>query len=131
VGAAAIDHVLLGLIDVVVVYFTLRMTGMSPREPLELPLLPLMAFLALVKLSYFYAFTAVGGQTIGKMVAHIRVVTTDSAPVDPARAARRTVAGALSTILVGLGYLPIFFGNERRALHDRVAHTRVIALPTR
>ena len=130
VTAAAIDHILLCGIDLAVLYFTLRMTGLAMYEYAALPPVPLIVFLLLVKLAYFGAFTAVGGQTIGKMLLHIRVVTTDDAPVDPALAAKRALAGTMSAAFLGLGYLPVFLGGERRALHDRLAHTRVIALPS-
>lgn len=129
-AAAAVDHVLLSAIDLTVVYFTLRMTGLTMADWAALPPVPLVAFLLLVKLSYFSAFTAVGGQTIGKMAARIQVVTTDDESVDGARAARRALAGAVSAALLGLGYLPALIGSERRALHDRVTRTRVIALPS-
>ncbi|OFW02035.1 MAG: hypothetical protein A3I61_00780 [Acidobacteria bacterium RIFCSPLOWO2_02_FULL_68_18] len=127
-SAAAIDHLMLCGIDLAVVYFTLRMAGLPMVQWTTLPLVPLGAFLLLIKLSYFWAFTAVGGQTIGKMAAHIRVVGADDRPLDAALAVRRTLAGALSAALFGLGFLPALVGADRRALHDRVAQTRVIAL---
>ena len=127
--AAAVDHLLLSAIDLSVIYFTLQMAGLSMAEWTALPPVPLAAFLLLVKLSYFCAFTAVGGQTIGKMAARIRVVTTEDGSVDGTRAVKRALAGAVSAAVLGLGYLPALVGPERRALHDRVTHTRVIALP--
>ncbi len=129
-AAAAVDHLLLFAIDLSVIYFTLRMAGLPMAEWAALPPLPLGAFLVLVKLSYFFAFTALGGQTIGKMAARIRVVTTEDAPVDGACAVKRTLAGAVSAAVLGLGYLPALVGSERRAFHDHVTHTRVIALPS-
>lgn len=129
-AAATVDHLLLSAIDLAVVYFTLRMAGLPTTQWAALPPVPLLAFLLLVKLSYFSAFTAVGGQTIGKMITRIRVVTTEDASVDAALAVKRTLVGAVSAALLGLGYLPVFVGSERRALHDRVARTRVIALPS-
>lgn len=129
-AAAAIDHLMLGGIDLAVVYFTLRMAGLPMDQWTALPPVPLIAFLLLIKLSYFCAFTAVGGQTIGKMAARIRVVSADDHPIDAALALRRTLAGVLSAALLGLGFLPALFGSDRRALHDRVARTRVIALPS-
>jgi uncharacterized RDD family membrane protein YckC len=129
-AAAAVDHLLLSAIDLSVIYFTLRMAGLPMAQWTVLPPAPLLAFLLLVKLSYFCAFTAVGGQTIGKMAARIRVVTTEDASVDGALAVRRTLAGAVSAALLGLGYLPALIGSDRRALHDRVTRTRVIALPS-
>jgi uncharacterized RDD family membrane protein YckC len=128
-AAAAVDHLLLVAIDLSVIYFTLRMTGLPMAQWTVLPPAPLVAFILLVKLSYFCAFTAVGGQTIGKMAARIRVVTTEDASVDGARALKRTLAGAASAALLGLGYLPALIGSDRLALHDRVTHTRVIVLP--
>lgn len=127
-AAAALDHAILLAIDLVVVYFTLRMAGLSTSEWQTLPFPPLLTFVLLLKLSYFCAFTAVGGQTIGKMAAHIRVVSADERPLDAALALRRTLAGAASAALLGLGFLPALFGSDRRALHDHVARTRVIAL---
>jgi uncharacterized RDD family membrane protein YckC len=87
-----------------------------------------VTFLLLLKVAYFMAFTAVGGQTIGKMATHIRVVTESLGPLDPATAARRTAVATASTIVFGLGFIPALFAADRRALHDRVAHTRVVAL---
>ena len=129
-AAAAVDHLLLSAIDLSVIYFTLRIAGLSLGEWAALPPLPLVAFLVLVKLSYFCAFTALGGQTIGKMAARIRVVTTEDEPVDGACAVKRTLAGAVSAAVLGLGYLPALVGSERLAFHDHVTHTRVIALPS-
>ena len=128
VVAAAVDHVLLGAIDLAVVYFTLRIFGLSMDAWTTLPLVPLLFFLFVLKIAYFYAFTAVGGQTIGKMALRIRVVSEDHGAIDATLALRRTLLGAASTAAFGLGLLPAFFDPERRAFHDRVARTRVIAL---
>jgi uncharacterized RDD family membrane protein YckC len=130
VVAAAIDHALLAAIDVAVIYFTLRISGLVMSEWATLPAAPLVLFLLLLKLAYFSAFTTVGGQTIGKMALRIRVVTEDHRSIDAASALRRAAVGAVSTVLLGLGLLPAFFDAERRAFHDRVARTRVVALRT-
>jgi uncharacterized RDD family membrane protein YckC len=130
VVAAAIDHALLAAIDIAVIYFTLRISGLLMSEWANLPAVPLVVFLLLVKLAYFSAFTAVGGQTIGKMALRIRVVTEDLGSIDAALALRRAAVGAVSTAFLGLGLLPAFFDAERRAFHDRVARTRVVALRT-
>jgi uncharacterized RDD family membrane protein YckC len=125
--AIAIDCAILAGIDLAVLYFTLRMAGLETAEWPLVPLAPMLTFLALLKVSYFYAFTAVGGQTIGKMAVGTCVVGVDGSPVDAAGAIRRTAAGALSFLLLGLGFVPALFGDHR-ALHDRLAGTRVIRL---
>jgi uncharacterized RDD family membrane protein YckC len=125
-AAATLDHLILCAIDVAVVYFTLRIVAMSWSGLPSLPIVPLLVFLGLVKLSYFWAFTAVGGQTIGKMAARICVVSENGESLDAARALHRTVSGAVSLLTLGFGLIPILFDADRRALHDRISHTRVI-----
>jgi uncharacterized RDD family membrane protein YckC len=127
-AAAAIDHAILFSIDAVVIYLTLQMAALTVSQWRELPVLPVMAFLAMVKGAYFCAFTLVGGQTIGKMAAGIRVVMLDGSQLDPARAIRRTLAGALSLMSLGLTFIPVLIAADGRALHDHLARTRVIAL---
>jgi uncharacterized RDD family membrane protein YckC len=128
--AAVLDNAILFTIDVVVLYLTLRMASLTMSEWTALPLLPMVTFLGLLKLSYFTAFTCVGGQTIGKMAVNIRVLRDDDRPLDAAHAVHRALAGAVSFFSLGAGFMPALFGADRRALHDRLAHTRVVTLPT-
>ena len=128
--AALIDHAILLGIDVFVFFSTLRMTALTTEEWRSLPLLPFLAFLVFIKLAYFSAFTAMGGQTIGKMAARIRVVADDQLIMDPARAIKRTLTGVVSLATLGLGLIPALIAPDRRALHDRVAHTHVVDLPS-
>jgi uncharacterized RDD family membrane protein YckC len=128
--AAAIDHAILLGIDLIVIYFTLRMTELGVTQLRVLPLAPLFAFLLFVKLAYFSAFTSIGGQTIGKMAARIKVVAEGDGPLGVSRALRRSAAGLLSIVPLGAGLLPAVFGPDRRAFHDRIAGTRVVAWPS-
>lgn len=128
--AAVIDHAILFSIDAVVVYLTLRIALLTPAEWNALPVLPMISFLGLLKLAYFTAFTLVGGQTIGKMAAGIRVVSDENRAIDAPLAVHRALAGAVSFATLGAGFLPALFGADRRALHDRLAHTRVVTLRT-
>ena len=127
VAAALIDGVILLGIDAAVVYFTVRMAGLSMEEWTTLPVAPLATFLALLTVSYLCAFTAVGGQTIGKMALGTCVVDDEGRPIDAARALRRTSAVMVSFLFFGIGFIPALFG-EHRALHDRYAGTRVVRL---
>jgi len=128
-AAAVIDHAILFGIDAVVLYFTARMAGLGQTELHLLPIVPMAIFLGLLKVSYFTAFTAIGGQTIGKMAVGIKVIA-ESGTMDSTVAIRRTLAGVLSLLPAGLGFLPVFFGSDRRALHDRLTGTRVVGLPS-
>jgi uncharacterized RDD family membrane protein YckC len=130
VAAAAIDGVLLAGIDVMVLYFTLKICDLTFGDVLLLPAGPLLSFLALLDGGYVTAFVAAGGQTIGKMATGIRVVPADpAAPVSErvtlGRAILRAAALFIALLPAGIGLLPALFG-EHRGLHDRLADTRVI-----
>jgi uncharacterized RDD family membrane protein YckC len=130
VGAAAIDVVLLATINMMVLYFTLKICDLSFADILLLPAAPLLSFLLLLDGGYFAAFVAAGGQTIGKMAAGIRVVPADpAAPVAErvtfGHAIVRAAAFFVALLPAGLGLLPVLFG-EHRGLHDRLADTRVV-----
>jgi uncharacterized RDD family membrane protein YckC len=124
-GAAAIDASLLAGIDAVLLSFTLRLCGLSPSEIGVLPLVPLLSFLILLDGGYLILFTGTLGQTLGKMAVGIRVVPVSREAMDVRRAVWRTLAMLLSIGPAGLGFLPAAFGDFR-ALHDRLAGTRVI-----
>jgi uncharacterized RDD family membrane protein YckC len=126
--AGLIDYGILAGIDGVVLYFTLRMTELTVGEWRVLPLAPLLTFLLFVKVAYFSTFTAVGGQTIGKMATRLRVVTEDRRSVGLSRSLCRAAAGLASVFPLGAGLVPILLVADRRAFHDRVARTRVVSI---
>jgi uncharacterized RDD family membrane protein YckC len=125
-AAAAIDLLILAAIDVVVVYFTMQICGLSLQDFAVLPKRPLMAFLVLQNGGYLIAFTA-GGQTLGKMAAGIKVVPARSErPLDVGRSVIRTLVWVALAFPAGLGFLTALVGREHRGLHDRCAGTRVV-----
>ena len=124
--AALVDAALLCALDALVLYFTLRLLGLAIAQILELPLLPLVAFVLLLNGGYFIAFTAVGGQSIGKMAFGIKVISQEESTVPIGRATLRTLAYVVSALPLGAGFLPGIIGADRLALHDRLAHTRVV-----
>jgi uncharacterized RDD family membrane protein YckC len=124
--AAAADVIVLVIVDVLVVYFTMQICGLSVLELSILPKAPMLAFLMVQNGGYFVAFTA-SGQTLGKMAAGIRVVTADEAePLSVGRAGLRTLMWALLALPAGLGFLSAVFRADRRGFHDRFAGTRVV-----
>ena len=94
--AAAIDYLILLSIDAIVVYFTFQIAGLPFSSWQAMPILPLALFLLMVKGAYFCVFTALGGQTVGKMATGIRVVAENDRDVEPARALQRTLAALAS-----------------------------------
>ena len=130
--AAVVDLVLMAAIDLAVLHFTLKILRLEYADVLALPAAPFVAFLLILNGSYVTGFTAAGGQSIGKMAAGIRVVPSDpdawTDRVPLGQAVLRAVSYLASALPVGLGFLPALMGAEKRALHDRLAHTRVVKL---
>jgi uncharacterized RDD family membrane protein YckC len=124
--AALLDVALLSALDASILYLTLRLLGLSTAQVFELPLLPLFAFFLLLNGGYFIAFTAVGGQSIGKMALGIKVISQEESTVPLGRATLRTLAFFVSALPLGAGFLPGVISADRLALHDRLAHTRVV-----
>ena len=128
VGAGVIDLVLLAGIDVAVLILTLRIAGLQTTlaDLRVIPVVPFMGFLLLLAFGYVAAFTVAGGQTIGKMLLKLRVIGDDGRPIDAAGGVLRAVGCMLVPATFGLSYVPALFSADHRAVHDRLAGTRVI-----
>jgi uncharacterized RDD family membrane protein YckC len=126
--AAVVDILILGSIGSLVLYLTLKVCGLQFARVAAIPPVPFVAFLLMIAGGYLTLFTAAGGQTIGKMAAGIRVVSTDAeqSRVPLGHAVVRAAAYLASALPAGLGFVPALLGGDRRALHDRIADTRVV-----
>ncbi|OGK77237.1 MAG: hypothetical protein A2W08_02250 [Candidatus Rokubacteria bacterium RBG_16_73_20] len=67
-----------------------------------------------------------GGQTLGKMLAGARVVADDGGPLTLGAAVLRYLAYFVSWATLGFGYVMAGLRQDRRALHDLIAGTRVV-----
>jgi uncharacterized RDD family membrane protein YckC len=124
--AALVDLAFLAAVDATVLYFTLRLTGVPFADLDRLPLMPLLGFLALVNGGYLTMFIAASGQTMGKMLAGVRVVSMDHGTVPFGHAVLRAILWLLTIVPFGIGAIPALMTDDRRALHDRLANTRVV-----
>lgn len=75
---------------------------------------------------YSIFFVAKYGATPGKMACKIRIVNEDGSNLSTGKAAGRFFAELLSMFTCYIGYIMAAFDDQKRALHDRVAGTRVI-----
>ena len=125
-----VDLLLLLAIDGAVLHFTLKFCGLTYAEIRILPVPPFAAFLLILNGGYLAAFTAAGGQSIGKMLGGIRVVPSDPEAwtdrVPLGQAVLRAAGYFISALPLGLGFLPAVLAADRRGFHDRLAHTRVV-----
>ena len=75
---------------------------------------------------YFAHFWGLNGRTAGGAMFGLQVLTDDGYDVSFRRAVLRTLAFPLSFLILGLGFLGILLGDQRRALHDVIAGTVVV-----
>lgn len=87
-------------------------------------------FVMLLPWVYFWLLTALNkGQTLGKMITGIRVVSAEGeAPGLGQTALRELVGKGLTELAFGLGFLWILWDKQRQGWHDKIAHTYVIKL---
>ena len=128
-ASAGLDAALMGGLASVVFWIVLRWCDLPLDRAGVLPVAPVVAFLLIVGLGYLLMFTAAGGQTLGKMAFGIRVVGDDETTAGRSITVKQAVYRALLTVpsvlFLGAGFVPALVGDER-ALHDRLAHTRVV-----
>jgi uncharacterized RDD family membrane protein YckC len=126
--ASAVDALILSSIALAVLYLTLKICGLDFSAVAVIPPVPFVGFLLLIAGGYLTLFTVAGGQTIGKMAAGIRVVSTgeERLRVPLGSSVLRAAAYLASALPAGLGFLPALLDDDRRAIHDRLADTRVV-----
>lgn len=80
---------------------------------------------------YFVICWATTGQTVGKLCLSIKMIRTDSSPVDIKYAFIRFLGSVLCCFTLGIGFIMIAFDSRKQGLHDRMADTYVVKLPVK
>jgi uncharacterized RDD family membrane protein YckC len=86
---------------------------------------------ALIKIAYFIGFWIWRGQTPGKMVAGIKIIRTDSSPIEWTHAVLRYFGYIVCCLTLCIGFIWIAFDERKQGLHDKIADTYVVKLPVR
>jgi len=134
--ALAIDFFLLAVLHIFLSFFLAA--GVIPEILLLEPLTVLSicflflgvstAIFVFLHVVYFTVFHAWTGQTIGKMVMGIKVVSNSNGSIPPSVAFLRWTGYILSAIPLAAGFLWSAVDKDHCAWHDRLAETRVIAI---
>ncbi len=91
-------------------------------------LLPFGLLSPVVFLAYFIGFASSRGQTPGKAIMRIRIVSMTGGNVTLSMIVVRTLGYFLSGVLFGLGFLMALVTRRHRSLHDLLANTHVVAV---
>lgn len=128
------------LIDVLVLIGIMRLVWGPSPEPFRKPpadLAEAQALLAqvapfvicqfLVEMGYHVFFNGQFGATLGKLAIGARIVNADGSRIGFGKALVRFVARLASwPLTLGIGYLFVGVREDKRALHDLLARTKVI-----
>ncbi len=128
-AAKIIDNLILFIPLIILVMVLIVPTLSSGGSPDDLGIM-----LQLVLQLVYYAMAAVFniffvgkyGATPGKMACKLRVVTAEGEKVSYGRATGRFFAEILSGLVCYIGYIIAGFDDQKRALHDHIASTRVV-----
>jgi uncharacterized RDD family membrane protein YckC len=117
------------LVDAAVIWALLRLGRLVATLLAARPLLAQAFYVSwwlVVPAAYFVVLHGTGGQTIGKRLLGVRVVTAAGEPVGYARALARHLGWLASAALAFIGHLVVPARADRRALYDHLAGTRVV-----
>ena len=68
------------------------------------------------------------GQTFGKALLGIRIVTTDGSPLTFGRLIMRYIGYIISSLFFSLGFIWVALNKKRRGWHDFIARTYVVSV---
>jgi uncharacterized RDD family membrane protein YckC len=86
-----------------------------------------LAAFALFVYYYIWCNKRHNGQTIGKKMMNIKVVTNSGAPITNVQfVLRNTVGYWVSGAILYIGFLMILFDTEKQGLHDKIFGTNVV-----
>ena len=85
-----------------------------------------LVFFVVFQYLYFVFFFSTTGQTVGKAIMGLRVVTINGQRMGVKRSLIRTLCYTISLAPLGLGFLWVLGEDRRKAWHDKIAHTYVL-----
>ena len=130
--AKMIDSILLYIVQMPVsMAMGLSLSGQPPPDPSELTGYWVRVFISsgigmAIGIAFTVFFLGRYGATPGKMALKLKVVRPAGDPISYGRAFGRYFAELVSAMTCSIGYIIAGFDGQKRALHDRIAATRVI-----
>lgn len=127
-----VAYVIDALPFVLLTYATLKIAVAAGMFPYSKGMEWLWKFLWMGLYIIYEAVLSSGGRaTVGKWLLNIRVRHKDGGNLSFPRALVRAFAYFLSSATLNIGYLMALFTENKRALHDKIAGSRVISIKER
>lgn len=128
VGAYIIDGILMLILYLPIIFAIGFSAAFVDPDAAANPLFnALSVVFILIYLVYEATMLAKWGQTLGKMAVRIKVVSPNGAPLSTGQAwGRAAMRQVFYSCLFLIDLLPAFFTDEKTAVHDLAARTRVV-----
>jgi uncharacterized RDD family membrane protein YckC len=130
-GAQILDGIIQAVPSYAIMFGVMAGTGMllnPDPEPSPWLIAAYIPFFTLPVLYEGLMLSLKNGQTVGKMALNLRVVRPDGSNISKGQAWGRAGIRVVLSCLWIVDYIPAFFTDEKTALHDLVAGTRVIEI---
>ncbi len=127
-GAYTVDGVILGIVTMATNLFLMGFVTLRRLDPASMLISLSSAYSAQFVISAAYHSLLVWkyGGTPGKLALGLRIVRPDGSPLSLGLSIGRYAATLVTNFTMGIGYAMAAIDAEKRALHDRLAGTRVI-----
>lgn len=124
--SAAVDLALIALAEAAILMVASFLLGVGATKLLSVSLLPLAAMFLILHFVYYTLFTALTGQTLGKIVFRLRVAPDNNGrAVGIFRAIARWIVGAISILPLAAGYLWMYSRSDGCSWHDILLRMKV------
>jgi len=126
--AYLIDNVLLSILTgIVVAIGTMGSLAMMNNQTVVMAIMVLMwALIVIVYFGYFIYFYGTSGQTLGKKMLNIKVVSTDGTPLTYKKGLLRVIGYIIASIPIYIGYIWMLFDKNKQNWEDKIANTYVV-----
>ena len=128
--AYLIDKTVLSIVCLLF-FFAFRIaqeSGGSPFQNFFTTLILMFCAGFIIETAYFTYFYGYTGQTIGKMVCGLKVVSTEGGLIGYRRAFLRWIGYSISFYIFFLGFFWIALDPDKQGWHDKIAGTFVIKI---
>ena len=124
-AAKIIDVLILSFLHLILMLSLGKSSSLVEGEDSGVSLLSL-AFGMALSIGYFTFFHGRNGETPGKKLLGIKVVSPNGESIGYQRALGRALVEVLSRLIVCIGYIMAAFDSEKKSLHDIICETRVV-----
>ncbi len=80
----------------------------------------------IVYIGYFIYFYGTSGQTLGKKMLNIKVVSTDGTPLTYKKGLLRVIGYIIASIPIYIGFIWMLFDENKQNWEDKIANTYVV-----